>query len=203
MYHDKHFQTDPAFILMMFNHTQIKKATTAGFLLTKKANFKNIVERICHMNRDTLKELSERLKRGDKIIPESEEEKHCYQLIKDLDHVSGHVEGSGTSKKHMNNEVWALLAYLGAPTWYITFAPSDESHPLALYFASHDTNFIKYIPPSNVHHRLIRSNPVAGARFFHYVVQAFLKHVLQVDSKTLPGLWGHTKGYYGTIEQQG
>ena len=75
---------------------------------------------------------------GQCVMPETDEEKKCYQLIKDLEHVSGNVEGLGTGRKFMNNEVWAMLSYLGAPTWYITFAPADERHPISLYFADKD-----------------------------------------------------------------
>ena len=46
MYHDKHFQNDSSFVLMAFNHGQIKTATTGGFLLTKKSNFNDIAEQL-------------------------------------------------------------------------------------------------------------------------------------------------------------
>ncbi|KZP09983.1 hypothetical protein FIBSPDRAFT_759166, partial [Athelia psychrophila] len=54
----------------------------------------------------------------------------------------------------------------------------------------------------DVRRRLIADNPVAGARFFHYVVQTFLECVLGVDAKEV-GLFGKTSAYYGTVEQQG
>jgi hypothetical protein len=41
MYHDKHFQTDPHFPLIAFNHEQIKDSTTGGYLLTKKTVISN------------------------------------------------------------------------------------------------------------------------------------------------------------------
>ena len=40
-------------------------------------------------------------------LKETDEEKLCFQLIKDLDHVGGHVKGSATSKKYMRNEIWS------------------------------------------------------------------------------------------------
>jgi len=49
--------------------------------------------------------------------------------------VAGHVQGSATSKKYMQNEIWALISYLGAPSWFITFAPADVNYPVALYYA--------------------------------------------------------------------
>ena len=35
----------------------------------------------------------------------------------------------------MRNEIWSLMSYLGAPSWFITFAPADINHPIAIYFA--------------------------------------------------------------------
>ena len=202
MYHDKRFQRDGAFILIAFNHTQIKSSTTSGFLLTKKANFPMIVERLMSLDKVVLKDLASRLRKGDHIRPGSQNEIQCYQLIKDLDHISGRVEGSGTTRKFMNNEAWSLVNYIGAPTWYITFAPADEKHPIALYYADGDETYYPKLRTADERHMLIANNPVGSARFFHVIVEAFLKHVLKVG-KEEAGLWGKTKGYYGTVEQQG
>jgi hypothetical protein len=54
----------------------------------------------------------------------------------------------------------------------------------------------------DVRYRLIAENPVAGARFFHFMVEMFIKHVLGVNTAH-DGLYGNTSGYYGTVEQQG
>jgi hypothetical protein len=45
-------------------------------------------------------------------------------------------------------------------------------------------------------------NPVSAARFFHFVVQAFLKDILGWEILER-GLFGHTDAYYSTVEQQG
>jgi len=50
--------------------------------------------------------------------------------------------------------------------------------------------------------RLIANNPIAGARFFHFMIQMFIKHILGVGSAH-KGLYGDTAAYYGTVEQQG
>ncbi|KIJ37914.1 hypothetical protein M422DRAFT_177292 [Sphaerobolus stellatus SS14] len=146
LYHDKRFQLDSTFVLMAFNHSQIKTATTVGFLLTKKSNFDEIANQLLTVNQTILLKLVNRMKMREKAKP-AEKEKKYYQIIKVLEHVSGNVEGSGTGRKFMNNEVWALLSYLGAPTWYITFAPADERHPMALYFANNNIKFRKEILP--------------------------------------------------------
>src|SRR5882762_8690822 len=93
---------------------------------------------------------------------------------------------------NFENEIWFLIAFQGAPSWYITLSPADNKHPISLYYA--DSKSEK--------ENLIADNPVASARFFHFMMQAFIKHVLGVDTDH-PGIYGDTAAYYGTVEQQG
>jgi hypothetical protein len=132
----------------------------------------------------------------------TDKEKACYTIVSDLDHVGGHVPGSLTSKRYLRNEIWSLISYVGAPSWFITFAPADNKHPICLYYADNKETFSPDIRPDNECYRLIANNPVASARFFHFMVQTFIKHVLGVDQDH-PGLYGDTSAYYGTVEQQG
>jgi hypothetical protein len=89
-----------------------------------------------NINIGVLSDLSERLSKGERVKPETDAEKNCYQVISDLDHVAGNVHGSITSKKYMRNEISSLISYLGAPSWFITFSPADNKHPICLYYAN-------------------------------------------------------------------
>ncbi|KZT23612.1 hypothetical protein NEOLEDRAFT_1069064, partial [Neolentinus lepideus HHB14362 ss-1] len=200
MYHDKRFQKDQYFPIIAFNHEQIKSSTTGGFLLAERQSFGDITNRLLSIDKTILSDLSHRLSKGERVVPVSPEEKACFQLLTDLDHIGSHVDGSVTNKKYMRNEIWSLIAYKGAPSWFITFAPADVQHPICLYFAGTNQVFRPEIIPKEVRTKLIASNPVAGARFFHMMVQLFIKHVLGVDSDH-DGLYGKTSGYYGTVEQ--
>ena len=73
-------------------------------------------------------DLFKRLERGERVRPVMDEERACYALISDLDYVSSHVQGSLTSKRYLQNEIWSLVSYVGAPSWFITFAPADNKH---------------------------------------------------------------------------
>jgi hypothetical protein len=202
MYYDKRFQKDPHFPLIAFNHEQIKQCTTAGYLLAEKSKFEDISKRLLDVDARTLEQLIKKMEDGDKITPETDEERLCFQLIKDLDHVGGHVKGSMTSKKYMRNEIWSLISFVGAPSWFITFAPADNKHPISLYYADTQETFQPCIRDSDERYRLIAQNPVAGARFFHFMCEIFIKHVLGVGQNQ-PGVYGETEAYYGTVEQQG
>jgi len=102
----------------------------------------------------------------------------------------------------MCNEIWSSVACLGAPSWFITFAPADVNHPIALYYADKDLSVYPKLFDQNNWFKLIAQNPVAGAHFFKYIVQLFIKHVLGVGVSH-PGVYGNTAGWYGTVEQQG
>jgi hypothetical protein len=202
MYHDKRFQTDPSFPLIALNHEQIKECTTGGYLTSRKNNFSDVTDRLLNVDVAVLADLKRRLDLGEVVRPETDAEKLCYRLINDLDVVGGHVKGSATSKKYMRNEIWSLISFIGAPSWFITFSPADNKHPICLYFADKDEEFKPEIMLPDDAYRLVAQNPVAAARFFHFMCNTFIEHVLGVGKKR-PGLFGKTSAYYGTVEQQG
>jgi hypothetical protein len=202
MYHDKRFQTDLYFPIVAFNHEQLKAGITGSFLMVKRQKFNEISQRLMSLDKIVLSRLVKRLTDGEHVRAETEEERACFAVLEDLDHVGGHVKGSLTSKKYMRNELWSLISFLGAPSWFITLSPADNRHPICLYFADTGEKFSPELRSSAVRNHLIASNPVAAARFFDLMVRSFIKNVLGVDHEH-PGLYGKTSGYYGTVEQQG
>jgi len=202
MYHDKRFQVDINFPFVAFSHAQMKTSTTQSFLLADQRRFGDIADRLLNVDQNVLANLTEKLAKGEHIKPETEAEKSCFQVIHDLDHVAGKMHGSTTSKKYMRNEIWSLINFIGAPYWYITLSPADIKHPICIYYADTNEEFKPEILPHDKRTRLVCQNPVAGARFFHFMVETFISDVLGVDAKH-QGLYGDTNGYYGTVEQQG
>lgn len=203
MYHDKRFQKDICFPFVAFSHEQVVASTTGGFLLADRKNFGVIAERLLSVNQEVLQDLAKRMSKGEAVKPTTEDEEACFQLIRDLDTVDGKVSGSITSKKYMRSEIWSMIVYLGAPVWYITLSPADNKHPICLYFADNKERLdVQLMRSEDERYRLIANNPVAGARFFHFMIKMFVKHVLGVGSDHR-GLYGETSGYYGTVEQQG
>jgi hypothetical protein len=181
----------------------VKAASSAGFLLAESSKFNDIAGRLLSVNQETLASISKRMADGESVKPTTEDEQSCFQLIRDLDHINGKVSGSVTSKKYMRSEIWSLIAYMGAPMWYITLSPADNKHPLCLYFADDKESFnVNLCRTEDERYRLIANNPVAGARFFDFMVNMFIKHVLGYGVERR-GLYGDTSAFYGTVEQQG
>jgi hypothetical protein len=203
MYHDKRFQTDVNFPFVAFSHEQMMANTTQGFLLVDQSHFGDISERLMNIDWAILNDIIACLEAGEHIRPETDAEKHCFQLLHDLDAVSGKMHGSTTSKKYMRNEIWSLINHLGAPSWYITLSPADIQHPISIYFASTNEQFSPDMPSYDDRTRMVCQNPVSGTRFFHFMIQSFLEDVLGVNRSDKSGFYGTTSGYYGTVEQQG
>ncbi|KAF5372605.1 hypothetical protein D9758_005228 [Tetrapyrgos nigripes] len=185
-----------------FSHEQVKKTTSNGFALTQKESFSAIADRILNLNPHVLNTLIDKLSKGGIVRPETEEEKLCYEVIQDLDHVGGTVKGSMSSKKFLRTELWSLISYLGAPSWYITFAPSDLTHSLCLYYAISDETFdLNLNLPNDERTRKIINNPVAGAKFFDFMVQMFIKHILGVDTDH-DGVFGKTSAILAPLNSK-
>ena len=202
MYHDKRFQVDHDFPFIAFSHEQIKTTSTQCFVLAEKNIFDDIKHRILNINKNVLTNIMERMTKEEFVKPQNKEEEECFQLMKDVDHVAGPVKGSNTSKKWMHNEIWSLIYHRGAPFWYITISPADIKHPLCIYYAGNNVKFNAEILPYDERLRLVCSNPVAGARFFDFMVNSFITDILGVDAKH-KGIYGDVPAYYGTVEQQG
>jgi hypothetical protein len=66
-------------------------------------------------------------------------------------------------KIYMRNEIWSLVSYVRAPSWFVTLSPADNKHPICLYFADTDEEFKPDIRlPDDMFH-LVASNPAAAA----------------------------------------
>ena len=102
----------------------------------------------------------------------------------------------------MCNEIWSLISYIGAPSWYITLSPADIQHPICIYFAETKKEFKPDLLSYDQRVRLVCQNPVAGAHFFHFIVESFIVDVLGISANH-HGLYGETEAYYGTVKQHG
>ncbi|KZV94291.1 hypothetical protein EXIGLDRAFT_715631 [Exidia glandulosa HHB12029] len=205
MYHDKRFQHDREFALVAFNQEQILSGSRAGAFLSTKSKFNRLVDMVLDIDHSVFGRVAEKLQADPRAKPETDEEMACFRVLSELDMVNAHVPGSVTAKRYQRNELWSLLSYMGAPTWFITFAPTDINHPICLYLAGDNNSFepakISLLSPSE-RWRLIAHNAVASARFFHLFVKVFIEEILKWDD-VRQGLFGDTNAFYGTVEQQG
>jgi hypothetical protein len=202
LYHDKRFQTDTYFPMIAFNHEQLKGSSKGSRIIVKKSKFADISRRLLSMDPTVAGDIADRMVAGETVKPQTDQEIQCFELLRDLDGIGAHVPASATSKKHMRNEIWSMTSFMGAPTWFITMAWSDVTHPISLYYAQTDTTFQPNLMSAEDRGLMMSKNPVAAARFFDFMVQVFIKEILCWENVDR-GLFGHTKAYYATVEQQG
>lgn len=204
-YHDRRFQRDEYFPFIVFNQRQIKESSRGSYVLTERRNFTSVVDKILGLDLEALDALIERGKDTGYVKPVTDAEKRCFELIHIIDNVGGYVPASRTQKKFQRNEAKSMIYELGAPAVFVTFAPNDIGNLICLKYCGQDINLddvFPHIPSKDDRARAIAENPVAGAKFFNLMVELFVKHILRAGSDT-PGLFGHTSGYYGTVESQG
>jgi hypothetical protein len=101
---------DINFPFVAFSHEQTKALTTQSFLLIDQNRFSSITDRLLNLDQSVLTSIVEKMAQGEHIKPETDAEKACFQVIRDLDHVAGKMHGSTTSKKYMRNQIWSLIA---------------------------------------------------------------------------------------------
>ncbi len=109
----KRFQFESLFSSVAEQSQANQQATTGGFLMTNRNVFNKVVDRVMSVDTETLLSLAKKMQEGERVKSETDEEKTCFDLINDLDHVSYSINGSATSKKHMKNKIWATISYLG------------------------------------------------------------------------------------------
>jgi hypothetical protein len=202
LYHDKRFQMDTYFPMVAFNHEQMKGSSVGSKLVANRSGFHVIARRLRSVDPNVAENIANRMVKGEHVVPTTEAEKVCFDVLRDLDHVGGHVMGSISSKKNMRNEIWSTTAFFNAPTWFVTAAWSDLHHPLAIYYAQTDTIYHPEICSSEERNLLMSKNPVAAARFFKFMVETFISDVLGWLNEQR-GVFGHTEAFYATVEQQG
>ncbi|KAF6744860.1 hypothetical protein DFP72DRAFT_993248 [Ephemerocybe angulata] len=203
MYHDKRFQMSPSALMVMFNHQLIHQSSKGSFISMKRNNFSRVADAIRKLDPGVLLAVSERLRNGGRFIPKTPEEYRCSKLMDEVDVVGSHVDGSLAKKKYQRGQIWSLINFLNAPSWFITLSPADAKHPLCVYWASQDVTFSPDIKSSKERLELISQNPVACARFFDHLIQLFLKYICGwTENGPKRGLFGKPAGYYGTVEEQ-
>ena len=94
-----------------------------------------------------------------------------------------------------------MIFHKGAPSWFVTFAPSDSKSSICIYYADNKLTFDPISRNESDKYKLIAGNPVTSARYFHLMVQLFIKHVLGIEGVN-DGIFENTQAYYDTIEQQ-
>jgi hypothetical protein len=132
-------------------------------------------------------------------------------ILQQLRTIGSNIEGSDFRRRSLQYEIRALMLLKGLPSFFVTINPSDLDHPLLLHFAGKTINLdspldsVGWLDKSK-RAELVAKDPVAAAKFFHTLVEVWLKTVMGITSKgeiNEIGPLGRVAAYYGTVETQG
>jgi len=125
---------------------------------------------------------------GEKAKPMSEQEKACFDILEDVDHVGSHVNGSINQQTLYAK--WNLVAFvLQTCTIMVHYIiPSWQQASYMPLLADKNSAFNPVIKMDNERLRLISENPVAGAHFFHFMIIVFMNMFLVYGTSLDKGL---------------
>jgi hypothetical protein len=208
---DRRFQEHYSFLFTAFNMLQRRTLLQHTSYKVKRENFDAVAAQFATVSASAIHTVSERISKGDFQTSNSEEESRVLALMKQVNLISSHVQGSPQSKLVMRNEIRGLMIDKGLPSFYITINPADVYNPLVRFLAGDEIDIDNLTADSlsNVYKDqsiLIAQNPAVAAEFFNVFIKAFIAAILGYDPKQLNtegGILGVVNAYYGTVDAQG
>ena len=207
---DNRFRVHPSFIFSVFNVLQRREVVQRTSMRVGLSSFQSKAQVYARLQPESIQRVADQFEKGDTNFIH-QDEKDVLQLMRDVHLVNSTVMGSGAARLKMRNEIRALIATLGAPSFFITINPADVYNPVLKLLAGDEIDIDNLLPEHvpNYHQQsiLIARDPVLAARFFDIYMKAFFSAVLRVDhthgNDITPSILGVTKGYYGIVEAQG
>jgi hypothetical protein len=121
---DRRFQEHYSFLFTAFNMLQRRTLLQHTSYKVKRENFDSVAAQF-GVSASAIHTVSERISKGDFQTSNSEEESRVLALMKQVNLISSHVQGSPQSKLIMRNEIRGLMIEKGLPSFYITINPAD------------------------------------------------------------------------------
>ncbi|KIK66597.1 hypothetical protein GYMLUDRAFT_144921, partial [Collybiopsis luxurians FD-317 M1] len=140
--------------------------------------------------------------------PQDENERAVVQLLKYVDYVDDHIEGSTGDIVDMQEEIRAISCMTGTPSIFFTLNPADGHNCITSFLAGKNINVDALFNEPDSHYNafdhmyILACNPVAGAEFFHLMIDQFVSKFLGMKRMNRQGVFGQTKFYYGVVEAQ-
>ena len=197
---DPKFRLDLSFKFHVFNILQKRDVCLHSSLLLHSSRSSHLVSQIGTLTHTMLVDLLKAVEGNSTIDP------RLKTLLDNLSSTGSKVAGSPYCKKSYRREIFGLMISYGMPAFFITVSPSSIHSPLVLFLAGKEIDLDNLVPEAllNSHERaqVAAKDPVAVARFFNIVIDAFCDHLLGYNQDD-GGVVGKVSAYYGCIEEQG
>ncbi|KAJ7584426.1 hypothetical protein C8J56DRAFT_709528, partial [Mycena floridula] len=209
---DRRFQTHLSFPFVMHNILMLRASSYQSRLAVRQAWWPKAMLAMQKIDETTLRtvELALVAKRARKDYSRYEAstdpEKAVFEMLRYVDCVSGHIEGSNAEIMGMQEEIRALSRDSGTPSIFFTLNPADTYNPLCSFMAGKDIDVDALFdrPDSQFtsfdRARALADNPIAGAQFSKLMMDQFTDIFLGFKRNCKRGVFGRVKHYYGVIE---
>lgn len=197
-YNDRRFEKNHSFIFVVFNLLQRRDACFHAKLMATKPYFRSSAHEIQSLNSN---DIETALNNISKRTHNMESNSALNKLLNYIKTIGGRVMGSAYARTALRTKIHALIYYLGLPSIFLTLNPADIHSPIALYFAGVkldlDNIQIEQLMDTYQRAKIIASQPVATAKFFHILITSILETMIE------GGVLGPIKAHFGTVESQG
>ncbi|KAJ7091756.1 hypothetical protein C8R44DRAFT_583776, partial [Mycena epipterygia] len=183
---DRRFQTHLTFIFAMHNIQMMRKSSFQSRLAVRRAWWPMAMSAMAKIDESTLSTLTATLatkkarKDYSKHVPTTPQETAVFDLLRYVDYVSDHIEGSAAEVLEMREEIQAISRSSGTVSIFFTLNPADTFNPLSAFTAGSDIDIDTIFGKTDSRFtaferaRLLAANPVAGAEFFKLMVDQFI-----------------------------
>ncbi|KAJ7585991.1 hypothetical protein C8J56DRAFT_732078, partial [Mycena floridula] len=141
---DRRFQTHLSFPFVMHNILMLRASSYQSRLAVRRAWWPKAMLAMQKIDEITLRTVESALvaKRARKDYSRYEAstdpEKAVFEMLRYVDCVSGHIEGSNAEIMGMREEIRALSRDSGTPSIFFTLNPADTYNPLCSFMAGKD-----------------------------------------------------------------
>jgi hypothetical protein len=211
MLSSRRFAQDELFLLIAFDHISLQKMYTQVALKCKRnpsayARYGDVSEGDLA---DALRE--KELRRQGRTAAPRGVRSMASRLLDSVELSGGAIWGSDVERGQCRRRAFAYQTRFGQPALFVTLTPNvSESFVMAQYCGVTSVHSLfdadlSETPGKAVMQSASLRNDVASARLFMHNMDAFIEHVLGVNSGGEPfdGLFGNVKAHFGMVETQG
>ncbi|XP_078586291.1 uncharacterized protein LOC144868192 [Branchiostoma floridae x Branchiostoma japonicum] len=174
LHKDNRYQNDVPYLFHTLSHvTQHLLNMSISIAVRQRSNLTNLY----FTNTETHEPLNAQLFKSPINIP-SQINEHCWAFLKS-------IRGTSAFWRQVKLDLFAQLAHLGAPTWFVTLSANDH-HWSDLYTVLAKTSASQnIIHPDNLTNsqkaQLLATNPITAARHFQHRFQTFFNTYLRKE----------------------
>ena len=207
--HDPSFRRHETFLFVAFSILQRRKAQQSVAFTTKQHNFTNLADKLISLNPSLVQSVAGHLEKEGNNDNLSNDQKKVFDVLNQLTAAASKVPGSKSAKVSHRNNIRSYVGKFGIPHLFVTLNPIAAYSPsFRVFLGNEEVDLSQRCPellPRSEQAKRLAEDPVAGAKFFQFCVEAFFEHLLGYDlehrkSSEAGGIFGKVQAFVGSSE---